>query len=49
MSLDMADTMIRMPRTQERPTAGPEQRGAGRQWPTIIIGTGFAGIGCSVR
>ena len=49
MSIDTADTMMRMPHAQERPAADPQQRGAGRRWSAIIIGTGFAGIGCPTR
>ena len=45
MSIDTADTMVRRPPPQARPVAGEGQRGAGRRWSAIIIGTGFAGIG----
>lgn len=45
MSIDAADTMVRRPPPQARPAAGEEQRGAGRRWSAVIIGTGFAGIG----
>lgn len=45
MSIDTADTMVRRPPPQASAAAGEEQRGAGRRWSAVIIGTGFAGIG----
>lgn len=45
MSIDTADTMVRRPPPQASAAAGEEQRGAGRRWSAVIIGTGIAGIG----